>query len=318
MKFNCQNFVLFSGVNMNRSVCFVFAILALTLNIHAQQALFHQDVTWSPDGKYIAFCGMHDFDQTAHTFKADIYVMLADGSGLKKISSDEKNEFYTAWANNRIYFGVETPGTKDSNIYSARPDGTDLRQVTNSKGKNSTPAISRDGKRIAFVSTRDAGKYQIYTANADGSAVKRLTTDPAIGYFNPQFSPNGKHILYYAEKGDGKDQVWVMNADGSSPALLTNDIGHNIFPGWSADGREIIFASSKRDKKTDGSYIDESYLYVMNADGSNLRKLGNIQSFFARFSPDGKHIAYVSGKFPSTNIFVANVDGSGSQQITQQ
>jgi Tol biopolymer transport system component len=297
--------------------CFLIVLVASGAAASQQNALFHQDVTWSSDGKYIAFCGMHDFDPASNTFKADIYVIRVDGSGMKRISSNDMNEFYTAWAKDRIYFGVETPGTKDSNIYSARWDGSDLKQVTNSKGKNATPAVTRDGKHIAFVSTRDNEKYQIYTANADGSDTKRLTTDPAIGYFNPQFSPNGKRIVYYAEKGDGKDQVWVMNADGSNATLLTNNIGHNIFPGWSADGKEIIFASSKRDQRSDGSYVDGSYLYVMKADGSDLRKLGNIQSFFGRFSPDGKLIAYVSGKFPSTNIFLANADGSAPKQITK-
>src|SRR6476659_10282959 len=100
--------------------CSIVALVLAHVAFAQQGALFQQDVTWSPDGKYIAFCGMHDFDQAAHTFKADIYVMRADGSGLTKIRSDEKNEFYTAWANDRIYFGVETQGTKDSNIYSAR------------------------------------------------------------------------------------------------------------------------------------------------------------------------------------------------------
>jgi Tol biopolymer transport system component len=304
---------------MKKALLCSFVALNLAYVAAAQQtALFQQDVTWSPDGKYLAFCGMHDFDQVAHTFKADIYVIRADGSDMKKISSDEKNEFYTAWAKDRIYFGVEEPGTKSSNIYSARWDGSDLRQVTNSSGRNSTPAVSRDGKRIAFVSTRDGDKYQIYSASADGSDVKRLTTDAGIGYFNPQFSPDGKRIVYYAEKGDSKDQIWVMNSDGSNQTLLTNNIGHNIFPGWSPDGKEIIFASSKRDQKPDGSYVDASFLYVMSADKSNSRKLGNINSFFARFSPDGKRIAFVSGKFPSTNIFIANADGSSPQQITKQ
>ncbi len=62
-------------------VTFIAVVFLLPLAIAAQQtALFQQDVTWSPDGKYIAFSGMHDFDQAAHTFKADIYVMRADGS----------------------------------------------------------------------------------------------------------------------------------------------------------------------------------------------------------------------------------------------
>jgi Tol biopolymer transport system component len=298
-------------------VSLLLAFLAYgTAAAQTSSSIFHQDISWSPDGKYLAFSGMHDFDQTAHTFKADIYVIRVDGSDMKKISSDEKNEFYTAWARDRIYFGVETPGTKTSNIFSTRTDGSDLRQVTNSSGRNSTPAVTRDGKRIAFVSTRGAEKYQIYTANPDGSDVRRLTTDPTVGYFNPQFSPDAKRIVYYAEKGDGKDQIWVMNVDGFDQKPLTANVGHNIFPGWSPDGKQIIFASSKRDQKSDGSYVDGSYIYTMNADGSNLRKLGNVNSFFARFSPNGKKIAFVSGKFPSTDIYIANADGSDAHKIS--
>jgi len=305
---------------MNKTVYILLFALVISASVAAQQApaMFQQDISWSPDGKYIAFSGLHDVNETAHTFKADIYVMRSDGSDMKKITGDEQNEFYTAWAKDRIYFGVQTPGTKDRNIYSAKWDGSDLRQVTNSRGSNSTPAVSRDGKRIAFVSNRDGQKYQIYVADADGANVKRLTTDSAIGFYNPQFSPDGKRIVYYSEKGDSHDQIWVMNADGSDQKLLTANIGHNIFPGWSADGRRIIFASSKRYQQADGTNDDDSYIYTINADGSDLKKLGNINSFFARFSPDGKHIAYVSGKFPATNVFVANADGSGAVQITKQ
>jgi len=55
----------------------------------------------------------------------------------------------------------------------------------------------------------------------------------------------------------------------------------------------------------------------MNADGSALAKVGNIRSFFARFSPDGKKIAYIAGKFPETAIYIANVDGSGVMKVTK-
>jgi TolB protein len=292
-------------------------LLVLNLGVGAQTAIFHQDVSWSPDGKYIAFTGMHDFDRKTDAFKADLYVMRADGSELRKISGDEKNEFYTSWSKGHIAFSAEVPGTKQSDIFIASPDGSGVRQLSKANGKNTAPAISRDGKKIAFASTRDGEKYQIYTMSADGSGVTRLTRDPAVGCFNPQWSPDGKRIVYYTEKGDGKDQVWVMSSNGLNKTLLTADIGHNIFPGWSSNGKKIIFSSSKRDAYSTGSYVDGSFLYTMNADGSRLMKLGSIKSFFSRFSPDGKKIAYVAGKFPATQIYIANADGSGPVQITR-
>jgi TolB protein len=304
---------------MNNLFIGILLSLALpVLSIGQSQPLFVQDVSWSPDGKYIVFQGLHDFDQAKNSFKTDIYIVRTDGSEMKKISSDETNEYYSAFGRGRIYFGVEKTGTKISNIYSAKPDGSDLRQITNSEKRDATPGISRDGKRIVFASSRDGDKYQIYISNADGTNVRRLTNDPLIGYYNPQISPDGKQIVYYTEKGDSKDQVWTMNIDGSDKKLLTANIGHNIFPGWSADSKEIIFASSKRDTDSAGSYVDGSYLYLIRADGTGLRKLGSINSFFARLSPDGKRLAYISGRFPTSDIYIANADGSNPVQITKQ
>jgi TolB protein len=305
---------------MRKLIIVAVLVLSLTLLSHAQRvapSMFIQDVSWSGDGKYLFFTGMHDFDQQAHTFKADIYSVRTDGSDLRKITGDERNEIYTAWAKGRVAFSADKPGTKDSDIYTANPDGSDLRQITKGPGKNTTPSVSKDGKLIAFVSTRDGGKYQIYVMNSDGSNVTRLTKDDNVGYFNPQVSPDGKRIVYYAEKGDSLDQIWVMNSDGSNQTLLTGGVGHNIFPGWSADSKRIIFSSSKRDKADGGSYVDGSFLYTMNADGSALTKIGNIKSFFARYSPDGKKIAYVAGKFPDAAIYIANADGSGAQKVTK-
>ena len=283
----------------------------------AQTTMFHQDVAWSPDGKYIAFTGTRDFDRATNTYKVDIYVIGVDGSDLRRLTGDDANEYYTSWAKDRIAFSSEVRGSKVSDIFTVSPDGAEIRQITKGPGHNGTPSISRDGKRVVFASTRGGEKYQLYTMNADGSKVTRLTNDQRIAYFNPQFSPDGKRIVYYTEKGDGKDQICVMNSDCSNKTLLTANIGHNIYPGWSPDGKRIIFSSSKRDADSKGNYIDGSFLYTMNADGSGIKKLGNIKSFFARFSPDGKKIAYISGRFPETQIYVANADGSGAVKITK-
>jgi TolB protein len=297
-------------------VILIFGILAAAAQDAPPTPLFYQSVAWSPDGKYLTATVMYDLNQKDKKMKADIYTMRADGSDLKKITGDERNEFYSSWAKKRIVFSSGVLGAKESDIFTVNESGSNLTQLTKNAMRNSTPAFSRDGKRIVFISTRDGDKYQIYTMNADGSNVTRLTKDSTVAYFNPVFSPDGKRIVYYAEKGDNKDQIWTMNADGSNQILLTGGIGHNIFPAFSPDGKRIIFSSSKREAKEDGSFVDGSYVYTMNIDGSNLTKI-NINSFYARFSRDGKKIAYIAGKFPETAIYIANADGSGVVKITK-
>ena len=301
-----------------KMVSSVFAcILIGVIALYAQSAAtFHQDVSWSPDGKHISFTGMHNYDQKTDGYKTDIYVIRADGSDQRQITADATNEYYTSFGKKLVAFSADVSGNKDSDIHTASPDGSGIRRLTRDAKDNTAPAFSPDGKSIAFMSTRDGGKFQIYVMRSDGSGARPLTNDQAVAHCNPQWSPDGKRIVYYTDIGDKKDQVWVMNADGSGKKLLTGGIGHNIFPGWSADGKRVIFSSSNRDGG-EGSFVDGSYLYLINADGSGLAPLGTIKSFFARFSHDGKRLAYISGKFPSTSIYVANADGSGAVQITK-
>lgn len=306
-----KKFILFA------SLCFLM-IGASAIFAQTSSAVFHQQVDWSPNGKYLSFTGMSDYDPKTDGYETAVYTIKADGTELRKIIGDADKPFYSSWSKDgkRIVFSINVKDTKDSNIFTVKKDGTDLIQLTKDAKRNTTPAFSPDGKKIAFISNRDGDPMQIYVMNTDGSNVVRLTNNPSIGCYNPMFSPDGKKIVYYSEKGDRKDQIWVMNADGSNQTLLTGGIGHNIFPAFSHDGKKIIFSSSNREGGNT-SYVDGSYVYVMNADGSNLARLSEIKSFFARFSPDGKKIAYITGKFPSTEIYIANADGSGAMKVTK-
>src|SRR5437899_892851 len=81
-------------------------------------------------------------------------------------------------------------------IFTANPDGSDLKRLTDSPGYDAESTISRDGKKIVFTSLRD-GDLDIYTMDADGKHVKRLTTE--LGYDGGPYWPyDGKQIVYRA------------------------------------------------------------------------------------------------------------------------
>jgi Tol biopolymer transport system component len=111
--------------------------------------------------------------------------------------------------------------------------------------------------------------------------------------------------------------VWVVNADGSDPRQLTSLgapilAGYNIAPAWSPDGTRIaFFAGSVRD------YNEAGHLYVMNADGTNVRELAPASFDYTRtswcesdrspvWSPDGKMLAY----YAYNRVFVVNPDSA--------
>jgi TolB protein len=210
-------------------------------------------------------------------------------------------------------------------IYIAKPDGSDLKPLSNAPGYNAESTITRDGKHIVFTSTRN-GDLDIYTMDADGSNVKQLTHE--LGYDGgPFWSYDGTKIVYRAEHPktpeevkDYKDllaaglirpgnlEIWVMNADGSNKHQVTRNGAANFAPYWLPDGRRIIFASNQADPKN-GRDFD---LYLIKEDGSGQQRITYHPDFdgFPMFSSDGKRLVWASnrnGKAPhETNIFIAD------------
>jgi len=210
-------------------------------------------------------------------------------------------------------------------IFTAKLDGSDLRQLTHAHGYNAESTITRDGKHIVFTSTRN-GDLDIYTMDADGSNVKQLTHE--LGYDGgPFWSYDGKKIVYRAqhpktpeEIADYKElfskrlirpgnlEIWVMNADGSNKHQVTHNGAANFAPYWHPDGKRIIFASNAADPKN-GRDFD---LYLINEDGSGLERVTYAPDFdsFPMFTSDGKRLVWASnrnGKAPhETNLFLAD------------
>jgi Tol biopolymer transport system component len=162
-----------------------------------------------------------------------------------------------------------------------------------------------------------AHEDDIYTMDANGTNVIRLTTDPAPD-FDPVWSPDGTQIAFRSHRHvNGDVEVYVMDADGSNQTNLTNDPASDYSPAWSPDGTQIAFASNR-----DG---DPNEIYVINVDGSNARRVTDNPGIdeYPTWSPDGKQIAFhctfgrtLPQGVGDFEICVINADGTGLIQLT--
>lgn len=169
---------------------------------------------------------------------------------------------------------------------------------------------------IAFYSDRD-GNPEIYTINADGSGLMRLTNDPGFDD-SPAISPDGSQIVFLTARHDPqprfpnfKYEIYSMGIDGSDLRRLTNNEAGEDHPSWSPNGSKILF---------DADYDEDGFfeIYSMDQDGTNLTRLTTnaANDQFADWSPDSAQIAFSSDRNGNWDIFVMNADGSDQRPLT--
>jgi Tol biopolymer transport system component len=292
---------------------------------------------FSFDGKKLIFQATRD------GFQCDqIFIMNDDGSNVRLVSTgkgqttcayffpDGQRILYSSTHQNNPDCPPPRPREKrfiwpllPFEIFTAKIDGSDLRQLTSTGSYNAEATFSKNGK-VVFTSFRE-GDLDIYTMNSDGREVKRLTRQK--GYDGgPFFSADGKMIVYRAyhpknkkeleeyEENLSKRQIvggrlelFVMESDGSHQKQMTRNGASNFCPFFHPDGKKIIFSSNLH--QPEGR---EFNLYLIQVDGTGLERITFHPGFdsFPMFSPDGKRVVFISNrnaKHPGEfNIFIAD------------
>lgn len=170
------------------------------------------------------------------------------------------------------------------------------------------PALSNDGRQIAYISTGSLFRAQVfldlYLADATtGKRLKQLTNSTLnpeteelrYAYSQSAFSPDGRLLAYTAQR-QGRDALFVLDVRSRRVVQrLDTGLDQMIAPSWSPDGRRIVFA---------GSYGGFSNMYMIDADGSDLRQLTNDSYgvLMPSWSPDGRRVAFVSDRGPATDL----------------
>jgi Tol biopolymer transport system component len=210
-----------------------------------------------------------------------------------------------------------------ADIFSTKQDGSDAINLTHSPGYDAEGSYSPDGKQIVFCSLRsafpleklppkDRERYDkdaawfgdIYIMNADGSNVRRLTTEP--GYDGgPFFSPDGTRIVWrhFEENGMIAD-VWTMKLDGSDKKRVTDFKSMSWAPFYHPSGKYFIFTSNKLG-------FENFELFLVDAAGEHEPVRVTFTPGFDGlpvFSPDGKKLCWTSGRTGDgkSQLFVAD------------
>lgn len=173
-----------------------------------------------------------------------------------------------------------------------------------------TFASDRDGERISGT-IESRGIKEIYISDYDGENQRRVTVGRTLN-ITPTWSPDGRSIAYTSYRR-GAPNIFISNIFQGTLEEATKGSSESWLPAWSPDGRRICF-SSTRDQS------GNSELYVMDRDGSNVRRLTNDKGadVTPTWSPSGTQIAFVSDRSGTPQIYVIGADGLGLQRITSE
>lgn len=151
---------------------------------------------------------------------------------------------------------------------------------------------------------------QVCIMNADGTGMRRLTTNNSVRHFYPSLSPDGQHVLYTSFREQNVYEIYNLDLNNNNVEQLTDRLGILTAPEVSPDGDSITFA------RATGSPGSQPQIMTMNNDGGAAGNIPQISGWDPTWSPDGNQILFASGAGGSVQLFVVNRNGNGLRQVT--
>lgn len=255
----------------------------------------------------------------AFTREGAIYVIDADGSGLRKLTNGSitARDYDPTWSPD----GTRIAFARTCSIYTMRADGSDVTKVTTPDPCAYEPAWSPDATKIAFSRLKPFHRFEraiVYVVNLDGTGEhpvsQKAFTETSTADEYPAWSPDGRLIAFSRYRYDFSGQmdnpaIWVMGVDGEGQHRATradDAVGENM-PAWAPDGGQIAYG---RGNMMSGDMA----VYLLKADGSRQQKLPADQftAMHPSWSPDGRWVV-----FAGRGIAVMKPDGSGYRLLTK-
>ena len=283
---------------------------------------------WSPDGKKLAYISNagSDYGRTSlfvHTFEDSSQELAAgnatlgsdwtlDGKRLVFARRTEPNK-----QGSRLWdlHTVDPDDERGNGVYQAAKGMLGLRtdlppgQERLTTGLRSIhPAISPDGKQIAFVQN-SSGSANLCLLTRETGDVRKLTSfDDGTLVYTPEWSPDGSRLAVSVFGTDGDRDVALISAEGGALVVVAGSPATERDPSWMPDGKGLVFSS-------DLSGVFD--LYHLELETGDVHKVTRVPGGALQpdISPDGKQVAFAHYGEKGYEIRVAEVDGLWKSEV---
>lgn len=299
--------------------------------------------TWSPDGRTLAFV------RGTGGVAAELWLMAADGSNLRRLSNDPSGVFSDDPAFNLNGDAVLHSSNRGgaTNLWSLPLAGGAPQRLTNGPGPDYSPTLAAGGE-VSFLNSRWRAGLLLHDL---ASRETRTLTTHSVYLWAPAFSPNGREIAFSRSEADGLWHVWNIDLDSNQSRQLTTGPLGAIYPSYSSDGRSVIYhtwgaprrvwrvpraggpAVALTPENVDATFADLSpdgstlafvatvekkleQVYVQTLPQGTPRLLTNSPASLPRWSPDGQWIAFAGNRGYESGLSIIRPDGTGERRLT--
>lgn len=207
---------------------------------------FHTDMSWSPDGKQLAYAKFHFGENQSMIWDLRIYNLeTKKGHWL----TQSQRATYPAWSPDSATIAFVAHKNSVSDLFTISIDGSNQKQLTNSISDTQilNPVWSPDGKTLAFAKSEPDGNMDLFLLDIFTSKIRRLTKNPAVDY-KPVWHPDGQALSYTSHAG-GTPNIHTINLiDGIH--LQATDVGDAVWTGQWVPGDSLLFATTLTDVDT--------------------------------------------------------------------
>ncbi len=273
-----------------------------------------QDVSggpvWSPDGRWIAYDG-------AAEGKRGLAIVRPDGSGASFL-------FEASGTNAAL------PGQGAEVTWS--PDSKQIAFVSATPGPETADATGDPMVITRYLYKPDAGeglthfndnrRLHIFTVDVATKAVRQITTGNHYEH-SIDWSPHGDEIVFVSDRSPETDQffnydLFALKVSDGSIRRLTATENAEYDPKWSPDGKMIAFRATKRGLTDRETTMEDTHVWVMNADGSNRRELATIddRQGVPVWAPDSKAIYFTVQERGNVHLYRQDVDASKAEVLS--
>jgi Tol biopolymer transport system component len=257
---------------------------------------------WSPDGQRIAFASTREPAAAPGRAWNAIYVMNADGTGVKRLSPPDAADYSPAWSPKGDLLACASGSGKagGTDLYVMKPDGGGRRLVIKNGG---WPCFTADGQGLFFHSQRQ-GRWGIWRVGLDGSNPERVTP-PELEAFTPRAAGDGRRLAAAVLRGEHR-QIELLELGSGKWTPLTKEAADHWNPSFSPNGGQVVYHKTSPGLKTPNVELWGT------PPGTDLKML-RLAGAFPAFSPDGRRLALVGGDF--SRLDVMNTDGSNRKNL---